>query len=144
MGFLVKHSLRNVMLTGIVKSDWMVLFFLWAISLPDWGGRARWAGGDGWTLMRHHKSLTGTSRIPELLYYLLLLTLHVSFFPSDFNGFSSVPLWKRLMWLAMARGLTWITNYSYTFEVIGLLYLPFRETLDLTELLLFSTNFSNY
>lgn len=30
------------------------------------------------------------------------------------------------------------------FEVIGLLYLPFRETLGFTELLLFSTNFSDY
>lgn len=70
--------------------------------------------------------------------YVPVFSLQTSMF------FSSVPLWKRLMWLAMARGLTWITNYSHTFEVIGLLYLPFRETLGFTELLLFSTNFGNY
>lgn len=57
---------------------------------------------------------------------------------------SSIPLWKRPMWLAMVGGLTWITNYFYTFEVIGLLFLPFRETLGFTELLFSSTNFSNY
>lgn len=78
--------------------------------------------------------------LPAAVHLICLL-----FFLSNFSGFfPSVPLWKRLMWLAMERGLTWITNYSYTFEVTGLLYLPFRETLGFTDLLLFSANFSNF
>lgn len=46
--------------------------------------------------MKHYESLAATSRITELLYCLLLFTLHVYFFPSNFSGFSSVPLLKKI------------------------------------------------
>ena len=107
--------------------------------------------GLGWRVNLNEIFQVSGSDEQNLWVALLAAAAHLSayLFPSDFSSFFfffplSVPLWKRLMWLAMERGLTWITNYSYTFEVIGLLYLPFRETLGFTELLLFSTNFSNY